>query len=387
MSNSSSSSSINFPQLNQALNRYGPMPLLFFGTIGNVFNLLVFTRKIFRNNSCVIFFLASAVSDSFLLAAGVLARTLNGFGNDLSQYSSIFCKLRFFTTYYSGYSAAWFMSFACIERYLGSSASVHQRQLVTIKRAYLCIVFILLLGFAAFGQHFYCVDINQHLLGGPQSCYALQQSVVCQVVDSVTQLLFWLLAPTFMMIIFGSLIVRNVRRKRLRVDATQINNSINTVIPLAVVNRHFGQSHTQNREAGTMQKSTTVERNAAARKRDMQLATMLLTQVKNCHEKFIIERSLSYTVDRFLRYIIVPHQCLQILYHCHDVQLEIDAAKVHRDDRFHQQRVNFIFPELHELLHIHVIGRCVPQRANENTSFSINHTMTVIAYLHPTHLH
>jgi hypothetical protein len=83
-----------FTGINLSLNRYGPIPLLLFGRIGNLFNLLIFTRKAFRNNICVIYFLASTIFDTFMIAAGLLSRVLNGFGYDVAQNSSILCKLR-----------------------------------------------------------------------------------------------------------------------------------------------------------------------------------------------------------------------------------------------------------------------------------------------------
>jgi len=185
MGNTSSSSSINFTLLNQTINRYIPIPLLFFGTIGNILNILVFTRKIFRNNICVVYFLASTIFDSFVIIFSLLPRLLNGFNSDPSQYSAVLCKLRFFITYFSGYTSAWFISLACIERYLSSSTSIHRRQLITMKRAYLSMIFIIMFGFLVFGEQFYCININQQLLGAPQSCYQLQENIQCQIVDSL----------------------------------------------------------------------------------------------------------------------------------------------------------------------------------------------------------
>ncbi|CAF4363580.1 unnamed protein product, partial [Adineta steineri] len=93
MNKTSSSFSINFPALNQAINRYVPIPFLFLGTIGNILNILIFTRKIFRNNICVNYLLVSTIFDSFVIIVGLLPRLLNGFNMDPSQYSSILCTL------------------------------------------------------------------------------------------------------------------------------------------------------------------------------------------------------------------------------------------------------------------------------------------------------
>jgi len=263
MGNTSSSSSINFTLLNQTINRYLPIPLLFFGTIGNILNILVFTRKTFRNNICVAYFMASTIFDSFIIIFSLLPRLLAGFNSDPSQYSAVLCKLRFFITYFAGYTSAWFISLACVERYLSSSTSVHRRQLITMKRAYFSMIFIIMFGFLVFGEQFYCININQQLLGAPQSCYQLQANIQCQIVDSLMQFLFEILTPALMMIIFGFLTFRNVRERNRRIHAI---TTANTLIPTVAI---------------TMASHPSIQQqpNRTTQKRDAQLITMLLVQV------------------------------------------------------------------------------------------------------------
>ena len=97
-------SSINFALLTQGINCYVPIPLLFFGIIGNILNILVFTRRIFRQNICVQYFLASTPFDSIVIIVGVLSRFFNGFGHDHTQISASLCKIRCFLTYFAGYT-------------------------------------------------------------------------------------------------------------------------------------------------------------------------------------------------------------------------------------------------------------------------------------------
>jgi hypothetical protein len=277
MNNTSSSSSINFALLNQSINRYIPMPLLLFGAIGNILNILVFTRKTFRNNICVAYFLASTIFDSLAIVVGLLPRLLNGFSADPTQYSSVLCKLRFFITYFAGYTAAWFISLACVERYLSSSITVRRRGLITMKRAYLSMVFVILMGFIVFGEQFYCIDINQQLLGAPQPCYQLQQNIHCQIVDSIMQFLFEILTPVLMMIMFGLLTLRNVHRKRRRINAVRTATTLIRTIPVPIRSHLFAQHQTINIIAS----SDITEVNRRAQKRDRQLISMLLVQVRD----------------------------------------------------------------------------------------------------------
>jgi hypothetical protein len=265
MSNTSSSSTINFALLNQAINRYVPIPFLFFGTIGNILNILVFTRRIFRNNICVSYFLASTIFDSFVIIVGLLPRLFSGFDIDPSQYSAVLCKLRFFITYFAGYTAAWFISLACVERYLCSSASIHRRQLITMKRAYFSMMLVLLLGFIVFGEQFYCIDINQQLYGAPQPCYQLKQNIQCQIVDSLMQFIFEILLPALMMLIFGFLTFRNVRQQRRRINA--------------ITKHPTAQQQPINLKISANNQSSIMRTNRTAQKREAQLVPMLLMQV------------------------------------------------------------------------------------------------------------
>ncbi|CAF3923328.1 unnamed protein product [Adineta steineri] len=278
-------SSINFGLIIQTINRYVPIPLLFFGIIGNLLNIFIFTRQAFRTNICVIYFLASTISDSFSLGIGLVTRLLAGFNVDPTQYSSGLCKIKFFITYYSAYTGAWFISLACIERYLCSSTNVRTRQFVTIKRAYISIIIILISGFLAFGEQFYCIDINQQLLGAPQSCYQLKRNIACQIADSLLQFLLEILTPAIVMIVFGLLVLRNVRRKRSRINPIEQTNALASTMAVPAVNSFNAEQQQQTppppvsikNAAKNQLLSTNISR--TAQKRDAQLIILLIIQV------------------------------------------------------------------------------------------------------------
>ncbi|CAF4046858.1 unnamed protein product [Adineta steineri] len=277
----SNTSSINFAFINQTINRYVPIPLLLFGIIGNILNIFVFTRQAFRTNICVIYFLASTISDSFSLGIGLVTRLLAGFNVDPTQYSSGFCKMRFFVTYYSAYSGAWFISLACVERYLCSSRNVQIRQLVTIKRAYISIIIILIAGFLAFGEQIYCIDINQQLLGAPQSCYQLKRNIACQIADSLLQFLLEILTPAIVMIVFGSLVLRNVPRKHSRINPIKQLNTFGSIIAVPALNSISAEQQppSVNIKNASNNQSLSTNINRTAQKRDTQLIILLIIQV------------------------------------------------------------------------------------------------------------
>ncbi|CAF0974788.1 unnamed protein product [Adineta steineri] len=279
MGSTVSSFPINFALLNQIINRYISIVLLFFGIIGNTLNILVFTRKIFRNNICVTYFLGSTIFDFLAIIIGLIPRPLNGFNVDPTQSSAVICKLKFFISYLSGYTAAWFIGFASIKRYLSSSTNVNTRQLITMKRARLSMVFVILFGFLAFGEQFYCIDINQNILGASQSCYQLKLNIQCQIADSLMQFLFQILAPTLMMIVFGSLTVRNIRRKHRRINVIQIANgpssvaTITNAVPIPIPQQSINNTNGQNKQP------LSKEVRRVTQKREAQLSLILFIQI------------------------------------------------------------------------------------------------------------
>jgi hypothetical protein len=210
---------------------------------------------------------------------GFLPRLVSGFGFDPSQSSAALCKLKFFMVYFTEYTGAWLISLACIERYLSSSTSVHKRELITMKRAYVSMVFVILMGFVVFGEVFYCIDINQQLLGAPNSCYQLKQNIACQIVDSLMQLVFQTLTPAVMMIVFGFLVLRNIRQKRRRIDPVQATNLFIPAVELQMTTHRSTQQQPTNTGIVPKNQLVSTEVNRTAQKRDAQLIQMLLVQV------------------------------------------------------------------------------------------------------------
>jgi hypothetical protein len=133
----------------------------------------------------------------------------------------------------------------------------------------------------AFGEQFYCIDINQQLYGAPQSCYQLKQNIHCQVVDSLMQLIFGILIPAVMMFIFGCLTFRNVRQQRRRINAIQAPDRPVRIVAPIMAKYSITLQQPINLNIGTNNRSPVMKTNRSAQKRDLQLITMLLVQVIN----------------------------------------------------------------------------------------------------------
>lgn len=260
MSNSSLSL-LHWSATSSAINRYMPLPLFIFGTFGNLLNILVFTRKTLRKNSCVQYLLASTIGSCFALYVGMMSRMLNGYGHDYTLYSSALCKIRYFITYLSLTTTSWFISFGCIDRYCSSSKSVQLRSWCKTKIAVRVVSAIVLAGSLIFLETFYCFNTGQ--TGTIAACYSI--NVRCQVIDGLFLMIFYTTVPICLMIVFGSLTLKNIRQSRQRIVPT--SGSITA----------GGERRVKNEL--TVATATPGFSTTKVKKRDLQVLTMLLVQV------------------------------------------------------------------------------------------------------------
>ncbi|CAF4176893.1 unnamed protein product, partial [Adineta steineri] len=117
----------NLAFITAQLNRSLALIILIFGTIGNLINILVFSRRSLRKQPCSIYFLGASIASLFALYSGLLSRLLSGYNLDISIYNDSISNLRFFTAYWCLTVLAWFLVFASIDRYLGTSRLAYRR--------------------------------------------------------------------------------------------------------------------------------------------------------------------------------------------------------------------------------------------------------------------
>jgi len=247
------------------------LPLLICGTFGNLFNIVIFTRKPLRENSCVLYLLASTIGSFLALYVGMVARMLNGYGHDYTSYSSVLCKIRYFITYLSLTTTSWFISFGCIDRYCSSSKSVQLRSWCKTKIAVRVVSVIVLVGSLIFLETFYCFNTGQ--TGTIAACYSI--NVRCQVIDGLFLMIFYTTVPICLMIVFGSLTLKNIRQSRQR------------IIPAAGSLTAGGERRLKNEltvetataTATVIPTSKPGFSTTKVKRRDLQVLTMLLVQV------------------------------------------------------------------------------------------------------------
>ncbi|CAF5096931.1 unnamed protein product [Rotaria sp. Silwood1] len=188
--------------------RYVSLTLLVTGTIGNILNCFIFTRRSLRCNSCSLYFLATSIANLIALYFGFMTRLLITFGIYLTpSQSDVYCKTRTFFTYMPLSVSAWFVVAACADRFASSSSSVRIRSFSQTKvsqRVICSILFILCLIWA---EMFICFNGNAN----GTTCYPA--TPFCNTFNNFNLLIFYSLLPSIFMFTLGWITIRNVRHR------------------------------------------------------------------------------------------------------------------------------------------------------------------------------
>ncbi|CAF1367215.1 unnamed protein product [Didymodactylos carnosus] len=196
------------------INFYAAFPFLFFGTIGNLLTIIVFTRKTLRSNPCVVYLSATAIPCTLALYFAYLVKIIQNFGFDLAAISA-FCKMRLYIIDPSQFTSSWFMMLACIDRYASSSEHVRIRNFSRLSVAYRLILIVTLIGCVIYTYIFHCYD--SHVSNSPVVCYIRTDTTFpCYIFDSVIFFALFSTIPPVGMTIFGALTFRNIRKMHSR---------------------------------------------------------------------------------------------------------------------------------------------------------------------------
>ena len=104
------------------------------GMIGNVCNLIVFSRPRFRTNSCSIYFIAYSINNFMNLTNGLLLWSLTfGFEMNYENTNIYYCKTRRYFTHVNFLLSSCLLTMASINRY----ARVRQAQLTPNRHRYM----------------------------------------------------------------------------------------------------------------------------------------------------------------------------------------------------------------------------------------------------------
>jgi hypothetical protein len=196
------------------INRLSPIILIVFGTIGNLFNIVIFTRRSLRTNPCSMYFLASSMANCIVMYVALLTRYLATSWNiDPSATNTYWCKIRYLLIYPALSLALWFIVLASIDRYLTSSDQIRHRQWSSVPIARKTILLTTIVMFT----------INLHVLIFARA-EIIDGTATCTILPNEYLVFFNLfvpiiscIVPLILMSIFGLLTIINIRRIRHRV--------------------------------------------------------------------------------------------------------------------------------------------------------------------------
>lgn len=248
-------------------NRLIPIPIFTFGLIGNVLNILVFTRPQLIKNPCSIYLFSSSITNINVLVFGSIGRFLSdGFQIDFSTTNLAYCRFRYFILHSSMVLSSWFIILAGIDRYWISSPNFQRRRLSNWKTACCLTIVMTLIGFGMYSHVLFLFTIEQRK--SRPVCYA--PTGTYQVAYDFFYFATFSFVPLIVMIIIGLGTFYNIQRTRTRVGP--------------VLNSY------------------------RLRKRDRQLITMLLVQLI-----FTVILTLPITIQKI--YSLFTQDVVKDLYH------------------------------------------------------------------------
>ena len=206
-----SSSNLSLTSIQRALTQYGMLTYCILGNIGLLLNLIIFSRKRRRRNSFTLYTLATSFSSLISLNGAIIPLLYALHYRNPATISIVSCRLLYYLRHAFSQMMRTFLVLACIDRYATCSGHTRFRRFFNQYRTTLGIILgvvLFWLGFSIF----------------PSSLQTLQYNS-CDVFDYVQSITFSIyvilavcLLPLTGIILFGLLIVINLRRIRARVQ-------------------------------------------------------------------------------------------------------------------------------------------------------------------------
>ncbi|CAF1319192.1 unnamed protein product [Rotaria sordida] len=208
------------------LNRW-IVPITFLtGIIGNLFNLIIFTRKDFLKQSCSLYFLSASINNIIMYLTGLLTRMLSdGFQVNIpGSNSNMYCQIRIYLVYTIFAISNWFLIFASLDRFYSTNQSALKRQYVCSKRMAFKLICLTIIG---------CILIHIHIIVYYKYLYYInlynKQTLICTsdnriyiIFLSLFMLIFYSLLPPLLMLLIGFLTLNNIRKSRRQINSNRM---------------------------------------------------------------------------------------------------------------------------------------------------------------------
>ena len=192
------------------------------GTIGNVLNLIIFTRPILLRSSCTLYLIAASIDNILVIYTSLLTRLMaGGFAYDVTIISNVICKLRYYVGYIFFAVSPYFMILACFDRYCSSSASTARRSWSNKKVAKRLIIGAIILASVLYLHMGIFFEITT--IGSSKSCYT--RPGIYNTFYRLFYLIVYCLLPSIFMIVLCILTLINMRRQARQVRPMLANTN------------------------------------------------------------------------------------------------------------------------------------------------------------------
>ena len=187
------------------LNRYIPLTFLFLGTIGNILNIMVFSRPFLRTNPCSLYFISGSIANFFALYIGLITPFLGLYNLDPTQKIDVLCKIRFYLRFVTITLSTWFVLLACVDRYFSCSANATLRSWSSTRLAKRMIILVTVICIIfPYTQVLYCYSIGDRH-------FCLYINNICELIIGNVLLVCNSGVPPMLMVIISILTIRNVK--------------------------------------------------------------------------------------------------------------------------------------------------------------------------------
>ncbi|CAF1193344.1 unnamed protein product [Adineta steineri] len=225
------SSATNYILFLKSITKYlyqigGPI-LMCVGSISCILSLIVFTKKALRKNPCSIYFISYNIANFILMYSSIFTVALSaGYGISPSTYNLAFCRYNLYMAILIDILSSSYLVLASIDRMLVTSVNVRVRQRSTRRIAYISIISITI----------FWILFHSHILFTAAIIQAAPNTFVCNlppgpdlILHSYYSLIVKAILIPLLMIIFGVIALKNIRRLRSVAAAPVLTNTGTTV--------------------------------------------------------------------------------------------------------------------------------------------------------------
>ncbi|CAF4277391.1 unnamed protein product, partial [Adineta steineri] len=194
------------------LSRYVLIICSILGIIGCFLNFIIFCKKKLRKSSCSVYFQATSIFNLLVILIAITPVIVGSYlPKDPASYLSAYCKARAYTTHAFLMMSRSSVALSCIDRFALCSSHAYIRRLNHRGIAIILVVITIIIWLLIPIHVMVYTDVQSSGKCGTSGSYQIFYSFYAIIVTSI---------PLLIMIIFSVWAVRNIRRSRARVAAT-----------------------------------------------------------------------------------------------------------------------------------------------------------------------